>query len=380
MIMRRWPLHPIPVEEEALSSWLGRVAANYNLSLDDILKYDLGYEISTDDLDLNPPVTLLEKISHRSHLSLDQIHRMTFRSWVPFIIDQLEPSLDVFDTYTLQYPVLLPVKHRRSHVSTHWRPWLSNPPIIRACQSCINLEPKNIIRLPWKLPIMITCPLHGCRLQTCMSYSSEYVCWKEEETVDLPVTNAILNMDNRTWQALVKGKVDLPRRSIHAGIWFRLLRSLLNELSLPLSRYPAHAHNIKEVWNTCGHPVRASLNIWKSYEYLPLRIQVKLLEAAATAISMIEEKSLNISGEYSKLFQAELIDEDDLPSGLEAHTYKSPGLSLNELFDQAVAEAKVNRESAQGLRALYLFGRNDPELIKEIDNILLDLGIPFEFL
>ena len=227
---------------------------------------------------------------------------------------------------------------------------------------------------------MITCPLHGCRLQTCMSYSSEYVCWKEEETVDLPVTNAILNMDNRTWQALVKGKVDLPRRSIHAGIWFRLLRSLLNELSLPLSRYPAHAHNIKEVWNTCGHPVRASLNIWKSYEYLPLRIQVKLLEAAATAISMIEEKSLNISGEYSKLFQAELIDEDDLPSGLEAHTYKSPGLSLNELFDQAVAEAKVNRESAQGLRALYLFGRNDPELIKEIDNILLDLGIPFEFL
>lgn len=382
MIQRRWPLHPKPVEGEALSSWLGRVATVYNLLLEDLLKYDLGYEISTYDLDLNPPTTLLENIERRSNLSLDQIHHMTFRSLVPFIIDQLDPAPDIFHTYIPQYPVLLPVKARSSRVLTNWRPWLSAPPIVRACQSCIKSESKTIIRLSWKLPIMLSCPLHGCRLQPCISYSSGYVDWKEEEIVDLPVTKAILNMDTRTWQAFMTGKVDLPCRSIHAGVWFRLLRSLLNQLSLPLSRYPAHAHqHIKNIWNTCGYPIRAGLSIWKPYEYLPLRIQMKMLEGAATAISMIEASELSITGEYSKLFYLEPIDKDDWPSGPEVtnNNEKKHGLSIGELFDQAVAEAKVNRESALGLRALYLFGRNDPELIREVDAIFLELGIPFKF-
>lgn len=382
MIQRRWPLHPKPVEGEALSSWLGRVAAIYNLPLEDILKYDLGYEISTYDLDLNPPTTLLENIEHRSNLSLDQIHHMTFRSFVPFIIDQLDQAPDIFDTYIRQYPVLLPVKAQPSRVLSNWRPWLSDPPIIRACQSCIKSESKTIIRLPWKLPIMLSCPLHGCRLQPCISYSSEYVAWKEEGTIDLPVTKAVLNMDIRTWQALMTGKVDLPNRSIHAGVWFRLLRSLLNQLSLPLSRYPAHVHqHIKNIWNTCGYPIRAGLNIWKPYEYLPLQIQMKMLEGAATVIAMIEASELSITGEHSKLFHPEPIDKDDWPSGPEPtnNNNKSHGLSIGELFDQAIAEARVNRESALGLRALYLFGRNDPELIREIDAIFLELGIPFKF-
>jgi hypothetical protein len=381
MTQRHWPLHPKPVEGEALSSWLGRIAASYNLLLEDLLKYDLGYEISTDELDLNPPNILLDSIAHRSNLSFEQIHNMTFKSWVPFIIDYIDPIPDIFNTYMLQYPVLLPAKERFSRILTNWRPWLSDPSIVRACQSCIKSEPKTIIRLSWKLPIMLTCPFHGCRLQTCMSYSSEYVYWKEEETIDPPVTNAILNMDTRTWQALVTGKVDLPLRSIHAGVWFRLLRSLLNELSLPLSSYPAHANCIKHIWNTCEHPVRAGLNKWKPYESLPLQKQMQMLEAAATAISMIEEKSLSIFGEYSKLFQPEIIDENDLPSGFEPpHTNnKYFGLSLNELLNQVITEAKVNRETARGLRTLYLYRGNDPKLIKEVDTLFLELGIPFKF-
>ncbi len=381
MIQRRWPLHPRPIEGEALSSWLGRVAATYNLRPEDLLKYDFGYEISTDDLDFNPSDTLLENIMHRSNLSLEKIHNMTFRSWVPFIIDQIDPVNNNFDVYILQYSVLLPVKARSSPALSNWRPWLSNPPIVRACQTCITSDPKNAIHLSWKIPIMLTCPLHGCRLQPCITYSSEHVYWKEEEINDLPVTQEIINMDTRTWKALMTGTVDLPRHSIQAGVWFRLLRSLINELSLPLSHYPSHVHRIKKVWNACEHPIRGGLNMWKPYEYLPFKIQVKLLEAAATAIAMIEAGSLSAPGEHAKLFQADFVDNKDWPSYLDPSNTndKYQKFYFNELLEQVIEEAKVNRESAESLRGLCLFGRKDPDVIKEIDNLFLELEIPFQF-
>ena len=42
-------------------------------------------------------------------------------------------------------------------------------------------------------------------------------------------SDAIAAMDQRTWQALTTGHLELPRRRIHAGLWFRLLRALLDE-------------------------------------------------------------------------------------------------------------------------------------------------------
>ena len=238
MIHQRWPLHPAPVEGEALSSWLSRVASLYKLSLGELLRYDFGYDVSAYDLDLNPPITLLENIKHRSNLSLDEIHQMTFRSWVPFIIDHLETDSNVFETYILQYPVLLPFKSHPSFALTNWRPWISSSPTLRACQFCIKSDSKIIIRLAWKLPVMLSCPLHKCRLQPCIKPSSNYLYWEEEKRMDWPVTKETLAMDIRTWQALTTGKVDLPCRSIHAGVWFRFLRNLLNELTLPLSHTP----------------------------------------------------------------------------------------------------------------------------------------------
>ena len=383
MIQRCWPLYRRPVEGEALSSWLGRIANIYNLSLEDLLAYDLGYDISPHDLDLNPPHTLLKNIKERSKLSLDQIFHMTFKSWVPFIIDQLDPASDTFSTYVGQYPVLLPTKAQPSRLLNNWRPWLSHPPTIRGCQICIKSWPEIAFCLSWKLPVMVTCPFHGCRLQPCTSYSSNYVFWQEDQIMDKPVTKAVLKMDMRTWKALTDGKVELPCRSIHVGVWFRILRSLLNELSLPLSRYPGQSQHIRNIWNRCGYPIRAGLNIWKPYEYLPLQMQMKMLEAAATAMEMLEKGVLDITNEQSKLFQPELIDEDDYPSGYEPikrnneHHELTVGKTLTELFEQAVAEARVNRESAQGLRALYLLGRKDPEATREVDTIFLELGIPF---
>lgn len=41
------------------------------------------------------------------------------------------------------------------------------------------------------------------------------------------------------------GHVQLPRRRIHAALWFRLLRSLLEELDTPISRCGAGASALR---------------------------------------------------------------------------------------------------------------------------------------
>ena len=66
-------------------------------------------------------------------------------------------------------------------------------------------------------------------------------------------------MDRLTYQGLTTGLVTLPRRAVHAGVWFRLLRTLLDELSMPLSRVGARSGRaLERIWRATGRPVRAA--------------------------------------------------------------------------------------------------------------------------
>jgi hypothetical protein len=95
-------------------------------------------------------------------------------------------------------------------------------------------------------------------------------------------------MDRRTWQALTTGFVELPRRRVHAGLW--LLRTLLDELNTPLSHCGTCAASIRHVWERCGHPLRAGQSLWRPYEILAPAVRLQMLEAAATAITLIESR------------------------------------------------------------------------------------------
>ncbi|HNG81978.1 MAG TPA: TniQ family protein, partial [Burkholderiaceae bacterium] len=44
----RWPLHPAPMEGEALSSWLNRVALCYHMEVSELLEHDLGHGLGDD--------------------------------------------------------------------------------------------------------------------------------------------------------------------------------------------------------------------------------------------------------------------------------------------------------------------------------------------
>ncbi|HMB02307.1 MAG TPA: TniQ family protein [Isosphaeraceae bacterium] len=81
MIPRRWPLHPRPVSGESLSSWLGRTAARYGMTVAELLNHDLGYPgRPAAELDIDPPVALLEALATRTGFPVEEIRALSLVS------------------------------------------------------------------------------------------------------------------------------------------------------------------------------------------------------------------------------------------------------------------------------------------------------------
>jgi hypothetical protein len=375
----RWPLHPAPVEGEALSSWLRRIAACYGMDLSDLLEHDLDHRQS-DDLDLAPPTALLDRLVGRSGLDRDRLHGMTLAGLTPWLLDTLAPNPDraAFHTYVGQLAVLLPRHALPSRTVRAWRAWLPKQPVPRDCPRCRQAGDHHARLLVRALPLLLSCPVHGCWLEVD---PDPLVPWASADVEPHPASAAITLMDRRTWQALTQGAMVLPRRRVHAGLWFRLLRTLLEELNTAPSRQREQALDIGAIWTRCGHPLRAGLRSWRSYESLEWSIQRCLLEAAAVTMEMIETGELTARGPESALFLPEPARAD-----VAGWLFPQPAAVLTPwqlawaATKQAVAQAKHSPEVARGLSGLILYGRHDANAIGEARRLLSDVGIPVEFL
>jgi hypothetical protein len=379
---QRWPLHPAPREGEALSSWLHRVAACYQMDARDLLEHDLGHG-QVDDLDTAPPMSLLMALSQRSGIELDRLRCMSFAGWVPWLLDSLDDRIPAaLETYAFQLSVLLPRRNRETRSITSWRAWLPSQPIRRACPLCLNDPAGQAVLLAWKLPLMLSCPVHGGWLESYWGIPGKFLGWENTDASPRTANKAIAAMDRRTWQALTTGYVELPRRRIHAGLWFRLLRTLLDELNTPLSQCGACAGSIRYVWERCGHPLRAGQSLWRPYEILDPAVQLQMLEAAATAIDLIESKVLSPRGEQAELFLPE--PQTGFTNGLPANERKQEPINswqeALKAISEAVAEARHNPETAGSLFALASYGRRDPESLEHLRAMFAKERIPPEFL
>ena len=58
----------------------------------------------------------------------------------------------------------------------------------------------------------------------------------------------------------------------------------------------------------------------------------------------------------------------------------SPWRRLSDAAEEAVREARRDPQAARGLLHTVLFGRSDPDAILQARNLLLDVGIPAEYL
>lgn len=189
-------------------------------------------------------------------------------------------------------------------------------------------------------------------------------------------------MDRRTWQALTTGYVDLPRRRVHAGVWFRLLRTLVEEVNTPLSQCGEYADDVRYVWDCSGLRLRAGQSSWRSFENLGLDIQLQMVEAAATAIEVMEAKFLRPIGEQAALFLPEPGANfvNVVPIEVQELTQMNFWRAMNA-FNDVIIEAHHNPHTACFLFALLASEhRETPDSLEKLRRDLEQLGIPREYL
>ncbi len=132
---------------------------------------------------------------------------------------------------------------------------------------------------------MISCAEHGCRLERVHEVRRAHRYG--EPMTPCPVPDAVAALDRLTFEGIATGSVTLPSRTVHVGEWLRLLRTLLDEVSMVASRAgPGSAALLHQVWDAADLPFRAGLNLWRPYERLSPAHQEAMLQAAATAVQL----------------------------------------------------------------------------------------------
>ncbi|MEV0386041.1 TniQ family protein [Nonomuraea sp. NPDC050643] len=311
---RRWPVHPEPAPGEALTSWLGRLAGLYRLSVEQLLTYNLGpasaqfdvvrprdaaldYQVPAfdvvrpreADLDYQAPAAVLRALTARTGIAVGRLRRMTISGCVPWLADTLDPAdgQKAFSAYVRQDSVVLPPGRAGYHVVNHWVPWLParSRPWRTARRVCPTCPADRGILLLAALPLMISCAEHGCRLERVHEVRRAHRYG--EPMTPRPVPDAVAALDRLTFEGIATGSVTLPSRTVHVGEWLRLLRTLLDEVSMVASRAgPGSATMLHQIWDTADLPFRAGLILWRPYERLSPAHQEAMLHAAATAVQL----------------------------------------------------------------------------------------------
>lgn len=142
---------------------------------------------------------------------------------------------ETFETYVRSNSVLLapgthPVDSTARAGQAPWLLYRGGPR--RACPARAT-EPRHGECLIWHLPLMAGRPDHACRLEEAMSIPAAIAVSDQPEPG--AIGEPLATLDRYTAAALTTGQVQLPARAVHAGVWVRLLRSLLNEVGLAVT-------------------------------------------------------------------------------------------------------------------------------------------------
>lgn len=385
MTAHRWPIHPQPVEGEALTSWLTRTARCFDLTLIELMANGLDLseamqanEFAIADLDGAPSERVLSVLSEHTGVSPERIRLATFSGWVPWLLDSMTvdgEATAAFDTYVRRHSVLLRPEWAPIRVVRNWRPWMSPVPLRRACPVCqASADPG--LDLMSQIPLMLSCPHHQCLLEPYYGAPGSFGQWEAGDNVrPRAAARSVVDMDRRTWLALTAGHVDLHGRRVHAGEWFRVLRTLLDEVNTPPSQGRTQAGALRTIWTETGYPLRGGQTRWRPYEMLTWPVQQMMLEAAATAINLIESGTIPAPGVHGALFRpppAQPVLDDASPTTPAASDMWT---KVWIAFEEAVAEAKRDPKSAAMLYHLCTLGRTDEASINQVHTILAELGI-----
>lgn len=388
---RRWPLHPPPGPGEALTSWLARMAGLYGMTAGYLLRHNLGEASAllddprAADLDFDPPAGILQALAERTGTDLGVVRQTTIAGWMPWLAGTLDPAAgqEAFQDYVRQSPVLLaPGEAGRSHVP-RWLPWMPARDQqwrtdLRACPACFA-DPARGTSLLAMLPLMTTCGEHGCRLQTEVAVRMARLGAPAEPLP--PVPGPVAALDRLTWEGVTTGRVTLPGRAVHVGVWLRLLRTLLDEVSLAPSRVSGQsAATLSAIWEAAGWRPRGGLAVWRPYERLGSRLQQAMTEAAATALRLAADGEITARGTLGRCLAPEPhceVYEGDRAAWEREQTRKREQAELRAMLDRARHDPATAKKV---LQAFTIGVRTVDGFYRERRFVTGILGVPDEFL
>lgn len=140
------PYHLTPAPEEALISWLSRLATRLGISVQTLLQSSGVTPDCTDEPSwwLRPAPPVLARIARKTGTEAKKLLNMTFAQWAPVIQD----DGDIVERF---YPPrqLLSARARRQSLQQ-----------LVLCPQCLRGDPEPYFRLPWMLAWTAVCPRH----------------------------------------------------------------------------------------------------------------------------------------------------------------------------------------------------------------------------
>jgi hypothetical protein len=398
-IVKRWPIHPVPYVDESLFSWIIRIAKIYEVYPEDLLKYEFDIELEVNELyiiDINPPVNLLDKLSQYTGIDVSKIRTLTAHSYVPLLIDAVEPlnsesegNPNSFSDYVNQFNIF---PRKRNHyyndnsdlvMGSNWIPWFDSKHFVNTfgCEACLKKDKEPYLRLYWRFPWMMTCPFHKQLLKQVKLYSfTNHIEFYFMQNAEL--SHSIDNLciiDEITLQAVIKGFVKTPAGYLHGGVWLRLLRSLIEELSLLQKNFSQEVLNvIRSLWKALGLFWRDGFYRYKVFEECDGDKQLILMLIASSALQSIFNNQIKFSTNGIKLLTPELIDNKDLCSVYPGYITKPEPLSLktiDALMDDVLTSMRSDPKVVIEFRNIIKAFDKSGKSLASVDKNLKELGI-----
>ncbi|MFG0232932.1 TniQ family protein [Achromobacter sp. 413638] len=145
-----WPIHPHPLPDELLSSWMIRLARGNGYKVHNFYASYFGRErqIWNRDVDHYAPDWLLEGLSQRTGTSLGQIKRMTLRAYESIVFEAFQ------EHGVTRFVMPLSVYHRTHRAFGQ-----------QFCPVCLDEDKEPYLRRSWRLALLVVCTKHRVLLQ-----------------------------------------------------------------------------------------------------------------------------------------------------------------------------------------------------------------------
>lgn len=169
----KFPIRPLPLEDELLSSWLVRTAYMHHTDPSTFLNLhfpEYGRELWERDLDLYCDGSLVKRLAEKTGFPEEIVYKMTLNSYEGWLSEEIYPNN--------RNAFIIPI-HRHSRNVRQFAQ--------RLCPMCLKEDKQPYLRKKWRLFFSTACIKHNCFLiDKCSSCGEPFVIHKRLYDGDFP--------------------------------------------------------------------------------------------------------------------------------------------------------------------------------------------------